>query len=215
MADTPYYYVKQSDVETYLNTTLTVNGQALFTLLQEPMQALVDQYLNRTYRATNPVSEDFDALTIAGKLTLANYEFFPQHRISQTPANVLYPLAKGIISVTIGAGALDLNYVVSYDTYVKFSASFPSVILANPLGFKMVHLIYNSDEADACPGPVKIALIQWMARVIQESPDAGKETTRVAAGTVNAGYVADKISGIPNFVRMVLDLYRVIPMDHM
>ena len=189
MADTPYYYVKQSDVETYLNTTLTVNGQALFTLLQEPMQALVDQYLNRTYRATNPVSEDFDALTIAGKLTLANYEFFPQHRISQTPANVLYPLAKGIISVT--------------------------VILANPLGFKMVHLIYNSDEADACPGPVKIALIQWMARVIQESPDAGKETTRVAAGTVNAGYVADKISGIPNFVRMVLDLYRVIPMDHM
>ena len=210
----PYYYIAQSDVEAYLGVTLTGNGIAAFNLLRPLIQDMIDNYCNRSWNFTNPVVENFDALTIDEKITLANYTFFPKYTpVSSTPVDNNYPLAGGIISAVIGTSALDLNYVVNYGTHIKFSASFPSVILANPLGFKMVKITYNSDAAQNVPGPVKAAFVMWMARMIQNAPDAGKETTRVQTGLVQAYYNPENAS-MPSFVKMVLDKYRIIPQDH-
>ncbi len=208
-------YIQQSDVESYLGVTLTANGIATFSLLQQPMQDLIDWYCNRSWNLTNPVVEDFDALTSIGDNLVANYTFFPKNSISPTVANPTYPLAKGIISVVIGTSPLDMNYVVSYGTHLKISATFPSVILTNPLGFKMVHVTYNADLT--LPTPIKAAMAQWMARMIQEAPDAGKQTYEVSAGTVKVQYAASRLNSlqvIPDFVKLVLDKYRLPAVDH-
>ncbi len=208
-------YIAQSDVEAYLGVTLTANGVAAFNLLLPLLQDAIDNYCNRSWNFSNPIIENFDALTIDGKITLANYTFFPKYPpVSSTPADNNFPLAGGIISAVIGTSPLDLNYVVNYGTHIKFSASFPSVILANPLGFKMVKITYNSDAAQNVPRSVKAAFVVWMARMIQNAPDAGKETTRVQAGTVQAYFAQDKIGGIPDFARLALNPYRLPTLDH-
>lgn len=211
-------YIQQSDIETYLGITLTANGVALFNLLQQPMQDIVDQYCNRTWNFTNPVTENFDALSADGKFLLANYTFFPKYKVSSTVNDANYPLAGGIISVKVGTSLLDMNYVVNYGTHIKFSASFPSVILANPLGFKMVTIQYNSDDAGTVPTPVKYALIQWMAREMQNAPDAGKEPVNVQTGPVKVEFSGAR--GLtplvmPPLVKQVLDQYRLPALDHL
>jgi len=216
MADpTPYYYIEQEDVEKYLGVALTNNGIAQFDLLNPLLQDMIDQYCNRTWNFENPIVEKFDALTKVGNDLQGNYSFFVQHPpISITPASLTYPLAEGIISVIVGTSPVDLNYVVSYGSFVKLVAAFPSVILANPLGFKMIQITYNSDAAQNVPKPVKMAMVIWMSRLIQTSSDAGKETNKVQAGTVIAQYNADKINGIPDFVASALEPYVLQALDH-
>jgi hypothetical protein len=217
MADPlPYFYIEQTDVEKYLGVSLTNNGIAQFDLLNPLLQDMVDQYCNRTWNFANPVVEKFDALTKVGNDLQANYSFFIQKPpISTTPASLTYPLAEGIISVIVGTSLVDLNYIVSYGSFVKVVAAFPSVILANPLGFKMIQITYNSGAAQNVPNPVKAAMIMWLARLIQTSPDAGKETNKVQAGNVIAQYNADKINGIPDFVASALNPYVLAPLDHL
>lgn len=215
MTSTPYYYVTQAELEAYLGVTLTPTGLAQFNLMLPGIMGVVDQYCNRTWDFANPVVENFDALTNIGAGVQANYSFYVKYpMISATAASPTYPLAGGVISVVIGTTSVDMNYVVSYGTHIKLAAAFPSVILANPLGFKMVQVTYNSDSSKNVPQPVKLAMIQWMARLIQTSPDAGKEATQVQVGTVNATFAKDTAPGIPDFVKLVLDNYRLVALDH-
>jgi hypothetical protein len=214
MSDTPFY-IEQSDLESYLGVTLTTNGVNSFNLLLPMLQDMVDQYCNRTWNFLNPVIENFDALKQTGSGLVTNYSFFVgKPNISSTPADNNHPLAGGVISVVVGNSPLDLNYVINYGTHLKLSAAFPSVIMANPLGFKMVQVTYNSDAAQNVPKPVKLAMIMWLARIIQNAPDAGKETNKVQAGTVMAQYNADKVNGIPDFVAKALEPYVLTPIDH-
>ena len=212
-----YAYIAQSDVEAAMGgVNLTPNGQAIFTTMLPYFMDVIDQYCNRTWNFVNPVIDTFDALSSIGPGIQSNYQFFVTcPNISKTPANVLYPNAGGVISVQIGGSYLDMNYIAAYNSFVKLAASFPSVILANPLCFKMVTITYNSDAARNFPAAAKLAMAQWMARFIQESPDAGKETQQVIAGTVQARYTADKVPGIPNLVKMILDQYRLHAMDRL
>jgi hypothetical protein len=186
---TPYTYIIQSDLEAFRGSALNAVEVAQFKLFLPAMMEMVDQYTNRTWNFSNPVVETFDALSSIGPGVQSNYQFFVSSpNISKTPANNLYPNAGGVISVQIGGSYLDLNYVASYNSYVKLAASFPSVILANPLGFKMVKITYNSDSVQNCPAPVKLAICQWIARVMQTSGDSGKEVNKVQTGTVIAQY---------------------------
>lgn len=208
-------YIAQADVENYLGVTLTPAGINTFNLLLPLLQDQIDNYCNRTWNITNPVVENFDALSQIGSGVQSNYTFFVKYpSISATPANNAYPLAGGVISVLIGQSPIDMNYVVSYGTHVKLSAAFPSVILANPLGFKMVQITYNSDAAGNPPKALKLAFIMWIGRMIQEAPDAGKSTTQVQAGTVRAYYNPDRLA-MPEFVKSVLDNYRLATIDHL
>ena len=206
-------YIAQADVEHYLGVALTPAGIATFNLLLPLLQDLIDQYCNRSWTETNPVTETFDALSAVGAGVVSNYQFFVSNpNISKTVFDATHPLAAGIHSVTIGTSPLDMNYVVSYGTFFKLAASFPSVFMANPLGFKMVTVVYDTDAVGA-PKPVQLANIMWMARMIQEAPDAGKATNKVQTGTVIAQYIDEKLD-MPRFVKAVLDNYRLIPLDH-
>lgn len=213
----PYTYIQQSDVEAAMGgVALTTNGAGIFNTMLPYFMKLIDQYCNRTWNFENPVVDTFDALREVGPTLQANYQFFiSAPNISKTVYNALYPLAAGIHSAVIGGTNLDMNYVFAYNTFVKFSAAFPSIILPNPLGFRMISITYDSDAAQNFPLDAKMAMAQWMARFIQESPDAGKETQRVMAGTVQANYTPDKVPGIPNMVKMILDQYRLAAIDRL
>jgi hypothetical protein len=54
----------------------------------------------------------------------------------------------------------------------------------------------------------------WLGRLIQTAPDSGKDTTLAQAGTVQVRYVQDKVGGIPDFVKMALDPFRLPALDH-
>src|SRR5262245_8693232 len=107
-------YITQEDVEQYLGISLTGNGQNLFNLMSPLMQDVVDQYCNRTWNLTNPLTEYFD-VSNNGTYFIANPS------ISKTPANINYPRAGGIISVKVNNVLCDMNYVYSYGSYVKLS----------------------------------------------------------------------------------------------
>ena len=134
---------------------------------------------------------------------MANDTFFPTN-----------PPVQSVDSVTVGGVTWDLSFVYNYKTHIKLWVRPETITLPNPLGFQSVVIIYHSAAAGAVPKPVKLAFIEWMARKIQNAPDANKETTRVQAGTVQAYYAQDKVGGMPDFVRMVLDSYRLPALDH-
>ena len=216
------YYITQSDLEAYQGITLTANGIALFNLLLPAMQTMVDQFCNRTWDFTNPVTEVFDAMENNVR-PYPKDTFYTKCKIAQTPANVLYPNAKGIISMSIQNMAWDLNYVYSYDTFVKVFARASSVILPNPLGYKAVTLVYNSDDAVTIdnhnvvttnpPAPVKLALVEWIARQIKTAKDTGKEANDITIGTVRVNFKSDSVGALPDFVKLALQPYKFVAMD--
>lgn len=195
-------YCTQADIEHYLGVSLTSNGQQTFNLLLPTMQALIDQYCNRSWNLTNPLVQKFDAIQDV-TAPYATDTFL-----------VDFPPIDSIISVTVGGVPWDLTFVYNYKTYIKLWVRPQTITLPNPLGFQSVVITYNSQAAGALPAPVKLALIEWIARKIQIAPDAGKDSTRVMAGTVQAYFKEDKVAGIPDFVKMVLDQYRLPAIDH-
>ena len=206
-------YIQKTDVEAYMNLTLTGNGQLLFNLLLPAMQDMVDQYCNRSWNTTNPITEYFDAIQAETAPYAQDTFFVGCPKISQTPADINAPLAKGIISVTVGGVEWDMKYVYSYDTHVKLWLRPMTIMLPNPMGFKSIKIVYNSEAAGNVPPLIKLALIQWIARKIQTSSDSGKDAVRVQAGTVNVQYRPDGIGEMPDFVKQALDQYRLTPLD--
>ena len=205
-------YITETEVEQFLGVTLTSNGQNTFNLMLPLMQDMIDQYCERTWNFTNPVTEYFDAFSDTAA-SYPNTTYFPKYPISKTAHSPSYPLAEGIRSVTIGDTAFDMNYVYSYGTHLKLGISPHTISLSNPYGRKSVKIVYNSDDAGNPPKAVKLAFIEWMARKIQTAPDAGRDVTQTSAGTVSVSYRRDKKGELPDFVKMVLDHYRLPSID--
>jgi len=215
---TPYMYAEQSELEAYLGVTLTENGANQFALLLPAIMDAVDQYCNRSWQTTEQdgdgiITEYFDAVA-AETAPYANDTFFvKQPKIAQDPADPTAPLAKGIVSVTVGGVPWDMRYVYSYDTHVKLWLRPMTIMLPNPLGFKAVEIKYKSDAAGNVPPLVKQAVIEWIARKIQTSGDANKDPNRVQTGTVQVQFTTDKVGGMPDFVKLALDQYRLAAID--
>ena len=214
MADIPTYYIAKEDLQAYLGVTLTAQGIAQFNVMLPAMQLMVDNYCNRSWAGTagEPVIETFDAIA-AETAPFAQDTFFTKCEISQTPAHEDCPLAKGVISVNVGGVPWDNHYVYSYDDHIKLWVRPQTIMLPNPLGFKSITITYNSDDPGNCPAAIKQALVEWIARKVQTSSDSNKEVGSVQAGTVNVRYITDKVGGMPDFVKMVLDTYRFMPLE--
>lgn len=209
-------YITQQNLEAYLGSTLTGNGLAMFNLFLPNMQDLIDAYCNRTWNISNPITEYFDAVRKEGFNYIPNTNFVVAcPSISTTPYNDLYPGAGGVRSVSIAGTLLDMQYVFSYGTYIVITLTFSNTLFTNPLGLRAVQVVYNSDAAGNVPKPIQQALIEWIARKIQNSGDSGKEAILVRTGTVEARYNPDTEPGIPDFVKMVLDQYRLPVVDHL
>ena len=219
MEDQPYYYCTQQDIELYLDVSLTNNGVNTFNLLQPAIQDLADQYMNRTFNFENPIVEYFNVTTDTMPPQVQS-SFFTKNPISLTPYNASYPQAGGIRSVNVGkvngvgGTNLDLTYIFNFKTHFKFWNWYIMSTLFNPMGYLAVEVTYNSDDAQNVPNPVKLALIQWIARMINESSDAGRSIERTEVDGIKQQWTPEKNLEIPSFVQMVLNKYRIIPSDH-
>ena len=136
-------YIAKADIEAYMGVALTGNGIALFNLLSPAMQAMVDRYCNRSWNVSNPITETFDAFTETVPPTFVNTFFVKYPKISSTVADVNYPKAGGIISVTVDGEPFDMQYVYNYGTHLKIDMQPQSMILLNSSGYQTITVVYN------------------------------------------------------------------------
>lgn len=197
-------YIVNDDVGNYLNITLDSNGQAMVDTLITNLQKTVDNYCNRTWSNTGPITEYFDAI---GENGATRDTFF----VSQ-------PQVDSVVSITIAGQTVDAQYINNYGSYIKIWV-FPGLTYLFPLynPRQAIEVVYNT-KSTTVPDDVKQALIQWVAQEFLKSPDAGRSTYLVQTGQVKVQYEASRVSNqdnaMPDFVKMVLDNYRLQPIDH-
>lgn len=196
-----FYYIEQAEVEGYLGADLSDTNQKTFDTLLPLLQDVIDTYCNRTWNFTNPVIETFDAIA-DGASPHAASTFFVKN-----------PTISAINSITIGGSPWDLTYAFNYKTHIKLLTNPQAMLLPTPLGYQAVVVSYDSDAAQNPPKAVKAAFIQWIANMIQTAPDSGRDVDEVQTGTVRVRYSKDKSNEMPDFVKMVLERYRLSPVD--
>lgn len=176
-------YIAKTDVETFLNITLTANGQALVDVLIAAIEAYVDRECNRTWTkgSGDNITETFDGGTDI---------FFTQNPVAS------------IQSFTINGSAYDLNNIYNYGSYLKTK----SIVGTNP---REIVIVYRT-SANTIPPDLKHAIIRWVAEIFKSQDDAGKVASRVTSGPVSVEYLTQ--DGIPKFVEDVIKHYRLYPM---
>ncbi len=182
-------YITKADVATFLNITLTANGEALVDSLIPAVEAYAKDYCNRTWNnGSIDIVETFDGFADT---------FFPKN----APIDA-------ITGVTVNGQAIDTAYLYNYGTHIKLGAYATMLDYSyRPFGYRSVVITYRANSP--LPADLKQALIQWAADIFKSSEDAGKTLTQVHVGTVRAYFTAQ--DGIPKFVEMVLNKYRAIP----
>lgn len=186
MAD--FLYITQPDLEGYLGSPLSDKATLTFETLLPLLQDAIDTYCNRSWNFTNPVTETFD---ISDSSTGIFY--------------VKYPDISAINSVSVDGGAVNLNTISNNTSRVKF--------LSSPYGSQSVVISYNSDAAQNPPKAIKLALLDWLAQKIQTAPQGGRDVVQVQTGSVSVRYAENKTNEMPDTVKMILDRYRLPPID--
>jgi hypothetical protein len=176
-------YVLRVDIETFLDITLSANGQALVDSLIPAIEKYAEDYCGRVWNkgASDDITEVFDGGTDL---------FFPAN-----------PPIASIQSITIQGSVYDLTRAYNYGSHIKLSSKAVDIPRA-------VVIVYRT-SATAIPADLKHALIRWISEVFKSSDDAGKVTGRVSSGPVSVDYLTQ--DGIPKFVEMVLNKYRLEP----
>lgn len=177
-------YITNTDIETFLNIDLTPNGESLANAIIAGIEATVDAYCNRSFSVDGEKTEKFDG---------GEYRYFVKH-----------PPISSVSSVTIDGTAQtegeDEDYVV-YDDYVQLTTR-------AKWGLKIVEIVYTS--AVSLPADVKHALVRWCAEVFNSATEGGKTAKRQRVGQVEVEYLTSQ-AGMPDYVKMVLDLHRKRP----
>jgi hypothetical protein len=176
-------YIVSTDIETYLNITLTNNGLNTVNSLIPAVEEVIDNHCNRTWTTAD------NATHLTEKYDGGTDVFF----LKKTPINQL-------VSVTIDGEPFDLDDVYNYDNYIKL------VSRAAP-GLQNVVVVYATLATPASlPVSVKQAVIQWVSELFKASPDAGKSVEIAQVGPMKLTY---KLSSddMPEFVRRALMPY--------
>ncbi len=174
-------YIVYQDIDKFLNITLTANGQTLVNELINAVEAFAEDYCNRKWSVTGAQTEKFDGNTDT---------FF-----------VKYPPINTVTSVKEDGSTLTANedYYV-YKTYVKFAVKAVDKL-------QTVEIVYTS--AVALPNDLKHALVRWVSEIFKTQEDAGKTVSRISAGSISFDFLTQ--DGIPKYVQMVLNKYRLSP----
>jgi hypothetical protein len=179
-------YLANSDIETFLNITLEAQGAAIVTALIPVVSALTDKYCNRTWSdaGTNDITETYDG--------------------GESIYYVQNPSIKSVTSVTVNGSALieNTDFWV-YDSYIRLNT--PAA------GYPRGVVIKYKTNASSLPADLKHALVQWVSQIFKSQSDAGKVVSRISAGPVSMDFMTN--AEIPPFVKMVLDLYRLTPIN--
>lgn len=175
-------YIAKTDIETFLNITLQTQGENIVNAIIPAIQALVNNYCNRSWdhASNDEITEKFDGGEVS---------YFVKN-----------PPIASVVTLTVDGTVYTENsdfYV--YDDYIRLSArasNFPKAVV-----------IKYKTSATTVPADVKHAMVQWVAQLFKSQSDAGKVVSRVSAGTVSYDYMTR--ADMPDFVRMVLNQYRV------
>lgn len=182
-------YATYTDIEAFLNITLTAGGQSLVTTLIAEINAFVDNYCNRTWtkEASEDITETFDGGTD---------KYF-----------VDYPPIASVTSVTTGITSSYSGDVLSedddefyvYDTYVRLAVPASNTP-------RSVQIVYRT-SATALPADLKLAIVRWVAEIFKSQDSAGKSVKRVTTGPMTVEYLTK--DGIPDYVLRVLNRYKL------
>lgn len=174
-------YIAYTDLQTFLEVTLTTAEQNAMTPVISALDAIVDAYIGRSFVA-GPITEYFDG----------NTHMFV---LSKGPATA-------ISSIEIDDEAIESDDIHNYGNYVKLDYR------ATP-GHQNVKIVYT--VSGTVPADIKHALVRWAAEIYKNHKDGGKSPSRVSIGPLSADFTQSAdASKIPDFVRMVLDNYKLI-----
>ena len=177
-------YIANTDIAKYLNITLTTNGQALVDSLIAAIDAYIDRECNRTWTNSNTTN-------IVETFDGGTDTFFPKYHV------------KTITSITESGSTLDPSHYFNYGSYIKLdeaAADLPQAVV----------ITYKTDD-NGLPADLKQAEIQWVADMFKSANDAGKVASRVSMGPISVDFLAQ--DGIPKFVEMVVNKYRLQPVS--
>jgi len=153
-------YITYTDIETFLNLTLSASGQSLVNAIIPAVETFAENYCNRKWNISGNLTEYFD-----GGVDI----FFPA-----------YPPIAAIVSVEVDGSSYNLADVFNYKSYIKLESK-------APLSNRNVKIVYTS--AAILPDDVKHALVRWTSEIFKSSDDAGKTTQRVNVGSVNVEFL--------------------------
>ncbi len=174
-------YIAYTDVETFLNITLSAGGQTLVNAIISAIEAFVDDFCNRKWAVTGNQTEKFDGGTDT---------FF-----------VKYPPITTIVSVKEDGATLDASDdYYNYGSYVKLAVA----AVDKP---QTVEIVYTSGAT--LPSDLKHAIVRWVSEIFKTQEDAGKTVSRVSTGALSVDFLTQ--DGIPKYVEMVLKKYRLKP----
>ena len=153
-------YILTTDIETFLNITLTVNGQATVNALIPAVEAFADSYCNRTWAVTGNQVETFDG---GGTVFL-----------------IKHPPINAVLSITEDGTVVGADSYYAYKSYIKS---------LSPLGTTPRSVVITYTSSITPPADLKHALVRWVAEIFKTSEDAGKTTRRVKMGSVDIEYL--------------------------
>lgn len=175
-------YIVNADIGKFLNITLTPDGQTLADSLIAAVDAFIDSQCNRTWTINNGTN-------IVETFDGGYDTFFPKQHV------------KTIVSITENGATIDPGNYFNYGYYIRFkytTVDIPQTVI----------ITYKTDD-NALPVDLKQAEIQWIADMFKSSNDAGKVTSRVSMGPISVDFLAQ--DGIPKFVQMIINKYRLQP----
>ncbi len=176
-------YIIFTDVQNFLEVTLTAPEQTVVNGLIAAFEAYIDDFCNRTW--TKSSSTD-----ITEKLDGGTDTFIPQHA----------PVAS-VQSVTIDGSLYDLSNVFNYGSYIKLATT-PTQ------DFQNVVIVYRT-AANTIPADLKHAIVRWVAEIFKTHKEAGKSLSRLSVGSISMEYTNQE--SMPSYVKEVINKYRLQP----
>src|SRR3990172_10969760 len=178
-------YITSSDVADYLGRTLTAPEVTQINKIIPGIEEYANSYMNRTFGLATDQTELFDGGTDI---------FFFHH-----------PPIDSITSVDIDGVAYGGQFY-NYQSYVKLDA------IADD-GPRIVEIVYAPD--DTVPEDFKLALIQWATdKMLSAAVSTGVKSVTVGPASITYADTEDQTiqgTGIPDFIRNVLNKYRLNP----
>lgn len=176
-------YIIYTDVQNFLEVTLTAAEQTVVNGLIAAFEAFIDDFCNRTWTksSSTDITEQFDG----GVNTFL----------------VKYPPIASVQSITIDGEIYDLSNVFNYGSYIKLATT-PSQ------DFQNVVIIYRT-SANAIPADLKQAIVRWVSEIFKTHKEAGKSLSRLSVGSISMEYTTQE--SMPSYVKEVINKYRLPP----
>jgi hypothetical protein len=174
-------YLTNADVALLLNVTLNSDGEALIDAIIPAVEDYAKSYCGRQWNRGTG--------NITETFDGGNGYLFP----SSTPIDE-------IVSITEDGSAIDAGDIYNYGTHIRL-AYIPSP------GLRRIVVTYKSNNP--LPNDLKHALIRWTADIFKAAEDAGKTVKSIGVGPLKVDFLAQ--DGIPSYVEMVLNRYRLQP----